>query len=99
MQDRKSDKVSHALQTLDRRFTYFDHFYAKQADLNENEVMAELGCCDRIMRNLSVVNQMTELQTAAQRELELYAGMHHLSAKQIKKQAEEKEKRMKEEMS
>lgn len=24
--------------------------------------MAELGCCDRVMRNLSAINQMVDLQ-------------------------------------
>ena len=55
-QDPKSDKVSHAMQTLDKRFTYFDKFFERQKDLNEVEVMAELGCCDRVMRNLSAIN-------------------------------------------
>ena len=29
--------------------------------------MAELGCCDRVMRNLSAINQMTDLKPADER--------------------------------
>lgn len=29
--------------------------------------MAELGCCDRVMRNLSAINQMTDLKPAERR--------------------------------
>lgn len=60
-QDRKSDRVSHALQTLDKRFTYFDKFFERQDKTNDVELMAELGCCDRVMRNLSVINQIVDL--------------------------------------
>ena len=55
-QDKKSDKVSFALKTNDTRFTYFDEFFARQKEINEKELMAELGCCDRVMRNLSTIN-------------------------------------------
>ena len=53
--------MSHALQTVDKRFTYFDKFFEQQKEVNDVEVMAELGCCDRVMRNLSVINQMVDL--------------------------------------
>lgn len=55
-QDRKSDRVSHALQTQERRFNFFDEAFQRQSDINNAELMAELGCCERIMRNLSAIN-------------------------------------------
>lgn len=60
--DAKSDRVSHTLQALDRRITYFDTILARHKETNEKDVIAELGCCERLMNNLTAVNQMTDLK-------------------------------------
>ena len=70
-QDKKSDRVSHALQTLDKRFTYFDQAFSVQKGKNEEEFNGELGCCDRVMRNLQHAHQMTELN---QKDMKLEEG-------------------------
>mmetsp|Transcript_37184 Transcript_37184/g.45397 ORF Transcript_37184/g.45397 Transcript_37184/m.45397 type:complete len:183 (+) Transcript_37184:322-870(+) len=85
--DPKSDRVSHSLQAQDRRTTYFDRILNKQKDINEIEVMAELGCCDRVMRNLSAINQMTELKPPGEMQIEqptmMMGRMNTIDAKAI----------------
>lgn len=61
--DQRTPRVS-SLQNDEKRITYFDKIFNKQKLRNEVEVMAELGCCDRVMRNLSAINQMTDLKPA-----------------------------------
>ena len=59
--DQRTPRVS-SLQAEEKRITYFDKILNQQKIKNEHEVMAELGCCDRVMRNLSAINQMTDLK-------------------------------------
>ena len=55
------DKVSHSMKTGGKRVTMTDDVRNVQIARNEVEFINELGCCDRLMRGLAVINQITEL--------------------------------------
>ena len=65
----KSDKVSHVLHSSDKRQSYFDRLQAEQKGINETEHVSELGCCEKVMRNLSAINQMTNLQSPEEKRV------------------------------